>query len=71
MLKLGDKIEVNGWVMLSKLSEGTYIVSAVDDISYSFKRNKNSKNHLCRHYKSSVEAKMNGNSDINYINKIK
>jgi hypothetical protein len=70
MLKIGDKIRVNGFVMLAKLDAGDYIVSDIDSVSYSFKSNIKNKTHRCRHYKISVEAKINGNSDINYITKI-
>lgn len=70
MLKLGDKIRVNGWVMMQKLDAGEYIVSAIDSYSYSFKTKLSNKKHRCRHYKLSVDVWINSKSDINFITKL-
>lgn len=67
-LQVNDKIQVNGWVMLKGLDNGlTYTVIAMDDYSYTFKTGRRKP---VRHYITSVDAKMTGTSDINYIVKI-
>jgi hypothetical protein len=53
-LKLGAKIKVHGFIMLKGLQQGNYIVTEIDNISYTFKKANGKK--LCRHYKNSIEG---------------
>lgn len=53
-LKLNAAIKVHGFIMLKGLEQGNYIVTEIDNFSYTFKKAKGKK--LCRHYKSSIEG---------------
>jgi hypothetical protein len=72
-MKSGQTIRVHGWIMLKGLDEGIYKIISQDDYSYTFAKHKGNK-AICRHYKSSVDAKvicfergdLNGIEIINY-----
>lgn len=56
-MKSGQMIYVHGWVMMKGLNEGAYIVLSQDNISYTFAKPRGKK-AICRHYKSSIDAKI-------------
>lgn len=67
-LKVGDVIDVHGFVMLKGI-EGSLKVLKIDDISYYFTRPKGKK-VVARHYFSDIDRWVDTNiSDINYITK--
>lgn len=67
-MKTGTLIFVHGWVMLKGLDEGAFVIMHQDEISYTFRKPKGKK-AICRHYKSSVDAKVYcfNRGDINGI----
>ena len=67
-MKSGVIIKVHGFVMLKGLDNGMYKVLCQDNISYTFAKPKGKK-AICRHYKSSVDAKLEcfNRGDINGI----
>jgi hypothetical protein len=56
-MKSGTLIYVHGWIMLKGLDAGAYVIMHQDEFSYTFKKPKGKK-AICRHYKSSVDAKV-------------
>jgi hypothetical protein len=56
-MKSGQVIRVHGFVMLKGLEQGLYKVLSQDAISYTFAKHRGSK-AICRHYKTSVDAKV-------------
>ncbi len=56
-MKSGQVIRIHGFVMLKGLEQGLYKVLSEDAISYTFAKHRGNK-AICRHYKSSVDAKI-------------